>query len=182
MIYKYTSDNITSLMQNVGELEERQIVRFFTGEAAPILTKTILDQLVCQTLVKYNPETGIYRFMGAAPFTNEISERRRFAFWAIANSGSKQVHTILPGLYPTQFTVIKSDSECFDLTVVESRDDAMAAAIVREHSIIKGNTDDVNHIAVLRRAGDKKYLAGLGFDYYCTVDPMTFRCEYTSVN
>ena len=38
--------------------------------------------------------------------------------------------------------------------------------------------DDINHIAVLRRASDVKYLEGLGFDSYCTFDPKTKRAHY----
>ena len=71
-----------------------------------------------------------------------------------------------------------TESQSLHICVVENRDDAVAAAFFQEKSFVRGVVDDINHIAVLRRASDVKYLEGLGFDSYCTFDPKTKRAHY----
>ena len=93
------------------------------------------------------------------------------------NLGSTNINA-LSASYPVDLTFIDSKNQTYDVCVVENRDDAVAAAVFQEKSFVRGVVDDINHIAVLRRASDVKYLEGLGFDSYCTFDPKTKRAHY----
>ena len=177
MIYKYTFANILTLMQSVGELEEAQVVRFFANEATPIVVNSLLEQLIRRNILKYDPEKKLISYMGATKLRDEIAERRRYAFWCLVNLGSTNLNA-LSASYPVDLTFIDNKNQTYDVCVVENRDDAVAAAVFQEKSFVRGVVDDINHIAVLRRASDVKYLEGLGFDSYCTFDPKTKRAHY----
>lgn len=186
MIYQYTCDNIKALMQDMGTLEEAQLIRFFSNEMQPIRVKYMLDQYVIRRLFSYDEEKKIYQYMGAAHLTPEVADRRRLAFWVVANMGSTNVMDVYPIRYPCLMNVVSTDNISYDITVVESEDEARQAVRVRQNSQIAGGVDDVNHIAVLRRPSDAKklhpVLQACGFDSYCTIDPTTKQPVWSTID
>ena len=186
MIYEYTVHNIKALMQDLGSLEEAQLIRFFSNELQPIRVKYLLDQLVIRHFLNYDSEKNIYSYIGAAKLNPEIAERRRLAFWVVANMGSNSVLDVYPIRYPSQLNVVSIDKTSYDITVVESEEDARTAVRVRQNSQIAGGVDDVNHIAVLRRPSDARkllpVLEACGFDSYCTIDPSTKQPIWSTID
>lgn len=193
MIYKYTEDNIRSLLHSVGTLEEAQLVRFFSDELQPIRVKYLLDQLALDHDITYDAKSKTYSALGVPEVVGEISNRLILAFWAVAHLGSNRVQEIMLSRYPVQFIVIAPDASTYDFTVVETAMEARVAARMFAESILRKRTqgangteeDDVNHVAVLRRESDladlKQVLTDAGFDSVCVVDFETKKPHYISL-
>lgn len=182
MIYKYTEANIRALLQSVGTLEEAQLIRFFSDELQPIRVKYLLDQLTMDHDITFDEKKKTYSALGTPPVIDEVVERRILAFWAVANMGSNGVNEVMLTRYPTQFLVICPDSSTFDLSVIETAQEARVAARVMAESLLRGMQDDITHIAVLRRPSDidklRSPLIECGFDAYVTIDPNTKHPTY----
>ncbi len=182
MIYKYTENNIISLLQSVGTLEEGQLIRFFADELQPIRVQYLLNQLALDHELTYDSDKKTYSAIGVPEIVDEVMERRILAFWVVANMGSNSIYEIMTTRYPTQFLVIKPDATTYDVTVVENEMEARVASRVMAESLLRGVEDDINHIAVLRRPSDveklKSVLIESGFDSCCTIDFKTKRPTY----
>ena len=59
MIYRYTIDNILSLMQNMGTLKREQIKRFFSSELEPNRVEYLLNQLAIKHILIYDEDADI---------------------------------------------------------------------------------------------------------------------------
>lgn len=182
MIFRYTSDNIMSLMQTVGTLQKDQIIGFFKHELPEYRIKYLLNQLTIKHILVYNEETDYYSFVGAAHFREETQKKQIRAFWVLVAAGSSNVLQILIPEYPTQFLFIGTNEEVYDVTIVESHHDALLAQRIRSNSLFRGVSDPVTHTAILRRAEDVKMLEGCGFDNYCTIDPTTKEVTYYRID
>ena len=56
MVYKYTIDNILSLLQTVGTLTKEQIMRFFSCELADYRVEYLLNQLAIKHILVYDED------------------------------------------------------------------------------------------------------------------------------
>lgn len=178
MVYKYTIDNILSLMQNMGTLEKEQIKRFFASELEPNRVEYLLNQLEIKHILIYDQEAETYTFVGAAPYEKESAKRLMKAFWVLVAAGSSSVQEIILTRYPTQFLFITHDNDAYDVTVVETAHEAILAQRVRSETIVRGVSDIVTHVAVLNNQEDAKLLKNCGFDNYCVIDPLTKNVKY----
>ena len=75
MVYRYTIDNILSLMQNVGRLERLQLKTFFSAELAPNKVEYLLNQLAVKHILIYNQEKDDYTFIGTPQMSADVSRR-----------------------------------------------------------------------------------------------------------
>ena len=178
MVYRYTIDNILSLMQNVGRLERLQLKTFFSAELAPNKVEYLLNQLAVKHILIYNQEKDDYTFIGTPQMSADVSRRLVYAFWVVAALGSTNVQEVFITRFPTQYLVITSGNEVYDITVVETLHDAVLAQRIRSETLCKGVPDITNHIAVLIQDMDIKTLKNCGFDCYCTIDPTTKAVKY----
>ena len=180
MLYRYTIDNILSLLQTVGTLYKEQIVRFFAPELPAFHVVNLLNQLVVKHILIYDAEADTFSFIGAAHYEKNVQERVMKAFWVLAATGSADVIEIVMTRYPTQFMFItnKESDNCFDVTVVNSEHEALVAQRMRSIELIRDTSDVVSHIAVLRRPEDANMLKNAGFDMYCVIDPKTKEVKY----
>lgn len=103
----------------------------------------------------------------------------------IAASGSKDVVTVSIMKEPTQYFWIDSRNNAFDVTIVDSLTTARNAAIMRRFTLVKAEggdyIDEVTHIALIKNREFAKYLGEYGFDYVCTLDPVTKLPSYFEV-
>ena len=182
MVYKYTIDNILSLMQTVGTLTKEQIMRFFSGELADYRVEYLLDQLEIKHILKYDEEADTFSFVGAAHYQKETQEKLIRAFWILVAAGSNNVQEIILTRFPTQFLFITPAGDTYDVTVVESEHDALLAQRVRSETILRGVSDIVTHLAVLNRPEDAVMLKNAGFDYYCLIDTATKDVKYVQLD
>ena len=166
MVYRYTIDNILSLMQNVGRLERLQLKTFFSAELAPNKVEYLLNQLAVKHILIYNQEKDDYTFIGTPQMSADVSRRLVYAFWVVAALGSTNVQEVFITRFPTQYLVITTGNEVYDITRV------------RSETLCKGVPDITNHIAVLIQDMDIKTLKNCGFDCYCTIDPTTKAVKY----
>lgn len=184
MIYKYTENNIIALLQDVGTLEEAQLIRFFADELQPIRVKYLLNELTLNREITHDKEHNTYSALGTPALIDEVLDRRILAFWVVANMGSNGVYEVFTTRYPTQFMVITPDAVTYDLSVIETPMEARIASRVMAESLLRGVEDDVNHVAVLRRPSDVEKLRSVliesGFDCCCTVDYQTKKVTYIS--
>ena len=127
MVYKYTIDNILSLLQTVGTLTKEQIMRFFSGELADYRVEYLLDQLEIKHILKYDGEADTFSFVGAAHYQKETQAKLIRAFWILVAAGSNNVQEIILTRFPTQFLFITPAGDTYDVTVVESEHDALLA-------------------------------------------------------
>ena len=171
MLYRYTIDNLLSLMQTVGTLKKEQIVRYFMHELPDYRVEYLLNQLVIKHILVFDEATECYSFVGAAHFKKETQDKLIRAFWVLVAAGSGSIQEIMIPHYPTQFLAILHTGKVFDVTVVDSPHDALLAQRIRSESLFRGVSDIVTHVALLRRADDVYMLSGCGFDNYCLVDP-----------
>ena len=181
MVYRYTIDNIMSLMQNVGTLERQQIKTFFSAELAPNKVEHFLDQLAIKHILIYNKERDTYSFIGTPQMSPDVSRRLLYAFWVIAALGSNNVQELFITRFPTQYLVITTENDVYDITVVETFHDAVLAQRIRSETLCKGLPDIINHIAVLGREIEITNLKNCGFDCYCTIDPVTKTVKYRQI-
>ena len=182
MIYRYTIDNILSLMQNMGTLKREQIKRFFSSELEPNRVEYLLNQLAIKHILIYNEDADTFSFVGAAPYSKDASDRLITAFWVLVAAGSNNVQEIILTRFPTQFLFITPAGDTYDVTVVESEHDALLAQRVRSETILRGVSDIVTHLAVLNRPEDAVMLKNAGFDYYCLIDPATKDVKYVQLD
>lgn len=178
MVYKYTIDNILSLMQTMGTLNKEQLKRFFASELEPNRVEYLLNQLEIKHILIHHPADDTFSFVGAAPYNTDSAKRLMRAFWVLVAAGSNSVQEVILTRYPTQFLFITPDNEAFDVTVVETPHEALLAQRVRGETIVRGVSDVVTHVAVLRSPDHVKYLKNCGFDCYCTIDPVTHNVKY----
>ena len=61
MVYRYTIDNIISLLQTVGTLSKEQIMRFFSGELADYRVEYLLNQLAIKHILIYDEQEDFTR-------------------------------------------------------------------------------------------------------------------------
>jgi len=182
MVYKFTIDNIISLLQTVGTLKKEQIMRFFSGELADYRVEYLLNQLTIKHILTYDEEADTFSFVGAAHYRKESQEKLIKAFWILVAAGSSNVQEIILPRFPTQFLFITPTGDTYDVTVVESEHDALLAQRVRSETILRGVSDIVTHLAVLRRPEDAVMLKNAGFDYYCLIDPTTKDVKYVQLD
>lgn len=182
MVYKFTIDNIISLLQTVGTLTKEQIMRFFSGELADYRVEYLLNQLAIKHILTYDEEEDTFSFVGAAHYRKESQEKLIKAFWILVAAGSSNVQEIILPRFPTQFLFITPTGDTYDVTVVESEHDALLAQRVRSETILRGVSDIVTHLAVLRRPEDAVMLKNAGFDYYCLIDPATKDVKYVQLD
>ena len=154
MVYKYTIDNILSLLQTVGTLTKEQIMRFFSSELADYRVEYLLNQLAIKHILVYDEEVDTFSFVGAAHYRKETQAKLMKAFWVLVAAGSNNVQEIILTRFPTQFLFITPDGDTFDVTVVESEHDALLAQRIRSETILRGVSDIVTHIAILHRPED----------------------------
>lgn len=180
MLYRYTIDNILSLLQTVGTLKKEQIIRFFASELPAFHTENLLNQLAIKHILTYDAEADTFSFVGAAHYKKDVQERVMKAFWILVATGSSNVIEIMMTRYPTQFMFITNAEKdnIFDVTVVNSENEALLAQRFRSESIIRDTSDIVSHIAILRRPEDAYMLKNAGFDSYCVIDPSTKDVKY----
>ena len=173
--------NIMNLLQSLGELEGTQLVTFLTESIPPAETKHILSQLTLHNHIKYDPNTGIYKYRGAPDLSKEFSERQRLAFWCVAYTGVKRINEVIPIYYPSSLLYIDTDDNAYDVTVVASESQAQLAARIHAESTPRNRDDSTSHIALLLRESDKKYLKNCNFDFYCTLDKNTHKPSYVEI-
>lgn len=178
MVYRYTIDNILSLMQNVGTLERMQLKTFFSAELAPNKVEYLLNQLAVKHILIYNKEKDTYTFIGTPQMSPDVSRRLLYAFWVVAALGSSNVQEVFLTRFPTQYLVITTGNEVYDITVVETFHDAVLAQRIRSETLCKGVPDITNHIAVLYQKIETRTLINCGFDCCCTIDPTTKAIQY----
>lgn len=178
MIYKYTIDNILSLMQNMGTLGKEQLKRFFSSELEPNRVEYLLNQLEIKHILIPDKKDETYTFVGAAPYSKDSAERLMTAFWVLVAAGSINVREVILTRYPTQFLFITHDNNAYDVTVVYTEHEAILAQRVRSETIVRGLKDIVTHVAILRSREDAKLLKNCGFDNYCIIDPLTKNVKY----
>lgn len=182
MLYKYTIDNLVSLMQTVGTLKKEQIIRFFSAELAPYRIEYLLNQLLIKHIFTYNETTDCYSFVGAAHYKDEPQEMVMRAFWPLVAAGSNNVReVILPQYSSAQILFITHDNKAFDVAVIHTHHDALVSQRVRSELIPRGEKDVVSHVAVLKRKEDAKILDGCGFDNICIIDPSSKNVSYIEV-
>ena len=75
MVYKYTIDNILSLLQTVGTLTKEQIMRFFSCELADYRVEYLLNQLAIKHILVYDEEADTFSFVGAAHYRKETQAK-----------------------------------------------------------------------------------------------------------
>ena len=182
MVYKYTIDNILSLLQTVGTLTKEQIMRFFSCELADYRVEYLLNQLAIKHILVYDEEADTFSFVGAAHYRKETQAKLMKAFWVLVAAGSNNVQEIILTRFPTQFLFITPDGDTFDVTIVESEHDALLAQRIRSETILRGVSDIVTHIAILHRPEDVSMLKNAGFDYYCLIDPVTKDVKYVQLS
>ena len=182
MVYRYTIDNIISLLQTVGTLSKEQIMRFFSGELADYRVEYLLNQLAIKHILIYDEQADTFSFVGAAHLRKETQAKLMRAFWILVAAGSNNVQEVIVTRFPTQFLFITPTGETYDVTVVESEHDALLAQRVRSETILRGVSDIVTHLAVLRRPEDAFMLKNAGFDYYCLIDPATKDVKYIQLD
>jgi len=182
MVYRYTIDNIISLLQTVGTLSKEQIMRFFAGELADYRVEYLLNQLAIKHILIYDEQADTFSFVGAAHYRKETQAKLMRAFWILVAAGSNNIQEVILTRFPTQFLFITPMGETYDVTVVESEHDALLAQRVRSETILRGVSDIVTHIAVLQRPEDAFMLKNAGFDYYCLIDPATKDVKYVQLD
>jgi len=182
MIYRYTIDNILTLMQNMGTLKREQIKRFFSSELEPNRVEYLLNQLAIKHILIYDEDADTFSFVGAAPYSKDASERLMRAFWVLVAAGSSNVQEIMLTRYPTQLLFISPENDAYDVTVVNTSHEAILAQRVRSETIMRGVSDIVTHVAVLQKKSDVTLLQNCGFDCYCTIDPLTQDVKYYQIS
>lgn len=182
MVYRYTIDNIISLLQTVGTLSKEQIMRFFAGELADYRVEYLLNQLAIKHILIYDEQADTFSFVGAAHYRKETQAKLMRAFWILVAAGSNNIQEVILTRFPTQFLFITPLGETYDVTVVESEHDALLAQRVRSETILRGVSDIVTHLAVLQRPEDAFMLKNAGFDYYCLIDPATKDVKYVQLD
>ena len=182
MVYRYTIDNIISLLQTVGTLSKEQIMRFFSGELADYRVEYLLNQLAIKHILIYDEQEDSFSFVGAAHYRKETQAKLIRAFWILVAAGSNNVQEVILTRFPTQFLFITPEGDSYDVTVVESEHDALLAQRVRSETILRGVSDIVTHLAVLKQAEDSFMLKNAGFDYYCLIDPATKDVKYVQLD
>lgn len=180
MLYRFTIDNILTLLQTVGTLSKEQITRFFASELPASRVEGLLNQLAIKNILKYDKEADTFSFVGAAYYKKEAQDRVMKAFWVLVATGSENIIEIMMTRYPTQFLFITNAEKdnVFDVTVVNSEHEALLAQRVRSEFQIRDVSDIVSHIAILRRPEDAYMLKNAGFDSYCVIDPSTKEVKY----
>ena len=181
MIYEYTQYNIIALMQTAGTLERTQLMRFFSDEMIESRLGAVLDKLVLNNYLKYNPDTDTYTYHAAPDLKPDIIKRRIRAFWVLANWGSTSILQVYVLNYPFQFMVVTTDNTVFDIVVCNSVNEAQLARHVWNISAIKNVPDDVNHIAVVPTAEIGEKVRPYGFDSYCLINPFTKETSYVTL-
>lgn len=182
MVYKYTIDNILSLLQTVGTLSKEQIMRFFSSELADYRVEYLLNQLAIKHILIYDEQEDTFSFVGAAHYRKETQAKLMKAFWILVAAGSVNVQEIILTRFPTQFLFITPAGDTYDVTVVESEHDALLAQRIRSETLLRGVSDIVTHLAVLRKPEDAPMLKNAGFDYYCLIDPVTRDVKYVQLD
>lgn len=182
MIYKYTEDNILSLLRCVYTIKKEQLLRFFADEQRVATVQYILDRLELDHDVTRDAEAETYSAIGAPEFDDQTLERRLFAFWPIAFMGSNNVQEIMTLRYPQQYLVIPPSGECFDFTVIDSEMDARIAGRLIAESMPRDGVDSTNHVAVLRRESDldrlTETLRNCNFNTVCYLEKDTHKPVY----
>ena len=182
MVYQYTIDNIISMLQTVGTLTKEQIMRFFSSELPDYRVEYLLNQLAIKHILIYDEEAETFSFIGAAHYKKETQAKLMKAFWILVAAGSNNVQEVILTRYPTQFLFITPTGDAYDVTVVESEHDALLAQRVRCETLLRGVSDIVTHLAVLRRQEDASMLKNAGFDYYCVIDPASKDVRYVQMD
>lgn len=178
MIYKYTADNIYTLMQQAGTLERQQIVRFFSDVTPEDQLDRLLYRFTVDRFLHYDEATDRFTYH-AAPELDEVYIRRRIsAFWPIANFRSQSCRLITSMSYPFSFFLVDNDNFCYDFTWCSSVNVATACRKLWSISYSKDVPDDINHIAVVADKSFGESLRGWGFDSFCTIDPVTHGTSY----
>ena len=182
MLYKYTIDNLVSLMQTIGTLKKEQIIRFFSAELASYRIEYLLNQLQIKRILTYDESTDCYSFVGAAHYKKEPQEKVMRAFWPLVAAGSNEVREIiLPQYASSQILFITENNDVFDVAVINTHHEALVAQRIRSELIPRGEKDVVSHVAVLKKKEDARILDGCGFDNICIIDPSSKNVSYIEV-
>lgn len=180
MVYQYTQYNLVSLMQQLGTLKREQLIQFFSDEMTPNRIKYLLDKLVINHYLNYDPVKDRYSYHAAPKEKEEVVSRRIQAFYVPANMGSVEIMTIELLPYPLCLSFIGADNTCYDVSYITSVSEATFVKRHIEASIPKDTTDNVNHIAVVPTAVIGEKLKPYGFDCYGIVNHNDGSINYVS--
>ena len=121
MVYKYTIDNIISLLQTVGTLTKEQIMRFFSGELADYRVEYLLNQLAIKHILIYDEEADTFSFVGAAHYRKESQEKLIKSFWILVAAGSSNAaFRSWTSDSMIQSSVLRPRAECMKYCVIKN--------------------------------------------------------------
>ena len=180
MIYKYTADNIYTLMQQAGTLERQQIIRFFSDAISEHQLDRLLYRFTVDRFLHYDEATDRFSYHAAPELEEMFIKRNISAFWPIANLKSESCRLITSMSYPFNFFVVDNENICYDFTWCSSVNEATVCRKLWSVSLSKVAPDDIIHIAVVADKNFGGSLGDWGFDSFCTIDPETHEVFYES--
>ena len=179
MIYQETLYNLLSCMQEMGKLRRDQIIKFFASELPPMQVKHLLDQLEINHKLIYEESDDTYRFPGAPRYIPGWDKKMIQAFWILVQAGSTNVIQLMRARYPSQIAFISPDNHMFDITIIQSEQDAKLAQKIRNDHVARNEVDITTHIGIVNRDSDIKLLEAYGFDLCAKINPHNHDVVYT---
>lgn len=173
MEYISTRKNLEDVIRAMGTLHVEQLVRYFRGAGDADKVPYYIKDLIANRILDYDDAKSRVTWHNAPALQEEAITRTCMAFWLVAYFGYQHIREIIPLKYPSQILFITHNNDSYDITVCLSTTEAKIAARTRQMFAVSGETDEVNHVAIVRSrdvGSAIMQLPGCPFDSYCIFD------------
>lgn len=165
-----TRNCMRTIVQAMGTVDAEQLIRFFRNANDAGSVEYYIKEFIAAKIFDYDRAKNHVTFHGTPAFKDFVISVRIMAFWIIAYFGYERVREVIPIQNRSQLLLITESNETYELTVCITKQDVSAAAVLRRLYQIRGQEDDVNHIAVVRSHDIGAIALDYGFDSYCIYD------------